>query len=118
MRELFLISKRISQILHSPIEEIHQSVDDVVSRLHVLVVGPGLGRDDHMQACAREAISIAKKRDIGLVIDADGLWFINNNIDAIKGYKKAILTPNVMEMKRLCEKLVSNVCQFSMSSHF
>ena len=71
-----------------------------------------------MQACAREAISIAKKRDIGLVIDADGLWFVNNNIDAIKGYKKAILTPNVMEMKRLCEKLVSNVCQFSMSSHF
>ena len=63
-----------------------------------------------MQACAGAAISIAKKRDIGLVIDADGLWFVNNNIDAIKGYKKAILTPNVMEMKRLCEKLVSNNC--------
>ncbi|TIB71676.1 hypothetical protein E3Q23_00398 [Wallemia mellicola] len=93
---------------NAPIEEIHQSVDDVVSRLHVLVVGPGLGRDDHMQACAGAAISIAKKRDIGLVIDADGLWFVNNNIDAIKGYKKAILTPNVMEMKRLCEKLSIN----------
>lgn len=65
-----------------------------------------------MQACAGEAISIAKKRDIGLVIDADGLWFVNNNIEAIKGYKKAILTPNVMEMKRLCDKLVSTDCQF------
>lgn len=77
--------------------------------MHVLVVGPGLGRDEHMQSCARVAITAAIESKLGIVIDADGLWFINNNLDVIKGYRNAILTPNVMEMKRLCEKLVSFV---------
>ena len=44
---------------------------------HVLVVGPGLGRDDHMQDCARIAFELARELDqMSLVVDADGLWLI------------------------------------------
>ncbi|TIA90145.1 hypothetical protein E3P99_01694 [Wallemia hederae] len=87
------------------IDTIKNNIDQVVSRLHVLVVGPGLGRDDHMQACAGAAIDAAKSHNIALVLDADGLWYLNNNTDVLNGYTNAIITPNVMEMKRLCEKL-------------
>jgi len=40
-----------------------------------------------------------------VVLDADALWMITQDISLIKGYRRAVLTPNVMEFKRLCEKL-------------
>ena len=62
-----------------------------------------------MQACAGAAIAAAKSHNIALVLDADGLWYLNNNTEVLNGYTNAIITPNVMEMKRLCEKLVSKL---------
>jgi ATP-dependent NAD(P)H-hydrate dehydratase len=44
---------------------------------HVLVIGPGLGRDQHMQDCARAALELARGMDqMGVVVDADGLWLV------------------------------------------
>lgn len=52
-------------------------------RQHVLVVGPGLGRDDHMQSCARIAFELAKEMDqLGVVVDADGLWLVQVSLPA------------------------------------
>lgn len=49
----------------------------VLTWQHVLVVGPGLGRDDHMQSCARIAFELAKEIEgLGVVVDADGLWLV------------------------------------------
>lgn len=82
----------------------------VMERLHCLVIGPGLGRTEFMQGCAREALKLAKEMDIGVVIDADGLWLINSEPELVKdwpGECRVILTPNIMEFKRLCEALVS-----------
>lgn len=89
------------------INDIVQRVKDVFSRLHVLVVGPGLSRDSVMQDTAKELIKIAREKNMATVIDADGLFLIQNHPDIIKGYKKAVLTPNVVEFKRLCEAMVS-----------
>lgn len=43
---------------------------------HVLIIGPGLGRDDHMQNCARIAFKLARDMKLGVVVDADGLWLV------------------------------------------
>jgi len=44
---------------------------------HVLIIGPGLGRDDHMQSCARVALELARGYDqMCVVVDADGLWLV------------------------------------------
>ncbi|KAK4049069.1 hypothetical protein OIV83_004431 [Microbotryomycetes sp. JL201] len=75
----------------------------LLPRLHVLVVGPGLGRSKHMQLAARVAIKLAREKDIYIVIDADGLWLAQNEPDVVKGYAKAVLTPNVVEFGRLCD---------------
>jgi len=50
-----------------------QTFDDIgnlLKRIHVLVVGPGLSRDKGMLQCARHAIEKAKEMNIPIVIDA------------------------------------------------
>ncbi|KAJ3160188.1 hypothetical protein HDU86_001024 [Geranomyces michiganensis] len=80
-------------------------VTDMLARLHVLIIGPGLSRDEVMGEMTSKIIRKARENKIPLVIDADGLFLIQSNPDLIKGYPLAILTPNVNEFKRLCEAL-------------
>ncbi|KAJ3150816.1 hypothetical protein HDU89_002812 [Geranomyces variabilis] len=80
-------------------------VEAMLSRLHVLIIGPGLSRDEVMGEMTSKIIKKARENKIPLVIDADGLFLIQSNPDLIKGYPLAILTPNVNEFKRLCEAL-------------
>ncbi|KAJ3167177.1 hypothetical protein HDU88_002514 [Geranomyces variabilis] len=80
-------------------------VEAMLSRLHVLIIGPGLSRDEVMGEMTTKIIKKARESKIPLVIDADGLFLIQSNPDLIKGYPLAILTPNVNEFKRLCEAL-------------
>lgn len=58
-----------------------------------------------MQSYARMALSIARSQGMFVVLDADALWMVNQDISIVKGYRRAVLTPNVMEFKRLSEKL-------------
>lgn len=68
-----------------------------------IVLGPGLGRDALLLDCMIDIIKYARERNVPMVIDADGLWIINNNLNLMKGYTNAILTPNVVEMRRLAD---------------
>jgi len=60
-----------------------------------------------MQLAAKVAIAQARKRGTYLVIDADGLFLVQNEPDTVKGYNKCVLTPNVVEFERLCKSVVS-----------
>lgn len=86
-------------------EKIRPEMDSLLSRLHVLVLGPGLGRENYMQSYARMALAMACSRGMFVVLDADALWLVGEDVSVIKGYRRAVLTPNVMEFKRLSEKL-------------
>nr|XP_046259223.1 ATP-dependent (S)-NAD(P)H-hydrate dehydratase isoform X2 [Scatophagus argus] len=93
----------VHPVLDSPnaVEEIEKWLP----RLHSLVVGPGLGREDLLLKTAKEVIERSKARDIPIVIDADGLWLVTQQPSVIQGYQKGILTPNFMEFTRLYESL-------------
>ncbi|CAO3585825.1 unnamed protein product [Absidia cylindrospora] len=80
-------------------------ISSVFSRLHVLVVGPGLSRDELMQDTARRLIQNARQMDMAIVVDADGLFLVQHHPETVQGYKKAVLTPNVVEFSRLCEAM-------------
>ncbi|GKY99702.1 hypothetical protein MPSEU_000924200 [Mayamaea pseudoterrestris] len=90
-------------------------------RLHALVIGPGLGRDE-MVLEAIKRIVMELQYSVAMVLDADALYMlsINDNAEAIFGKDEAatngmqeskdgglkkrrriILTPNVMEHQRL-----------------
>lgn len=78
-------------------------VATLLGRLHAVVVGPGLGRDPVMQKSALGIILEAKKRSLPVVIDADALLLIIEHPEIVRGYKYAVLTPNVVEFARLCK---------------
>lgn len=86
-------------------EDIAAAVAEMLPRLHVLVVGPGLGRDPLMQETVARVIRSARERDLPLVVDADGLLLIQKDPSLVRGYGNAILTPNVVEFGRLCKAL-------------
>ena len=70
---------------------------EMLGRLHVLVIGPGLGRDPLMQDTIARVIRAAKEKKMPLVLDADALQLVQKDLDLLKGYAEAILTPNVVE---------------------
>jgi len=84
-------------------EAISAQVVDMLSRLHVIVIGPGLGRDKLMQETCAQVISEARKQGIPFVLDADGLFLAQTRPELVEGCKECILTPNVVEFGRLAK---------------
>ncbi|XP_032736937.1 ATP-dependent (S)-NAD(P)H-hydrate dehydratase isoform X1 [Lontra canadensis] len=94
----------VHPVLDSP-SAVHD-VEEWLPRLHALVVGPGLGRDDALLENVKGLLEASKARDIPVVIDADGLWLIARHPALIQGYRKAVLTPNHVEFGRLSEAVL------------
>lgn len=88
-----------------PADAVASRIIDMLPRLHVLVIGPGLGRDPLMQDTIAAVISAARKRDMPVVLDADALLAVQKDPGLVKGYRLAVLTPNVVEFGRLCKAL-------------
>jgi len=105
LQSLEHLKKNNANDVDAKINEIVEKVSAIFPRLHVLVIGPGLSRDQGLITTVEKIIEKAKAVNLPLVIDADGLFIIQNNPDLIKGYKPAILTPNVVEFNRLCDKM-------------
>ncbi|XP_056145269.1 ATP-dependent (S)-NAD(P)H-hydrate dehydratase isoform X3 [Lampris incognitus] len=108
-REAATVIKSYSpELIVHPVLDSPNAVEEIekwLPRLHCLVVGPGLGREDALLKTAKEVIEKSKARDIPIVIDADGLWLVSQQPSVIQGYHKGILTPNFMEFTRLYEAL-------------
>ncbi|KAJ0421799.1 Ribokinase-like protein [Aspergillus carlsbadensis] len=85
--------------------ELASPIISMLSRLHALVIGPGLGRDGVTLKVVLEVMKEARSRSIPFVLDADGLLLVTENPDLVKGYKECILTPNVNEFSRLAKAL-------------
>ncbi|XP_066475059.1 ATP-dependent (S)-NAD(P)H-hydrate dehydratase isoform X1 [Tiliqua scincoides] len=96
----------VHPVLDSP-DAVHE-VEKWLPRLHSVVIGPGLGRDDVLLENAKGIIEKSKVKGIPVVIDADGLWLIAQQPSLIQGYPRAILTPNAMEFSRLYEAMLKD----------
>lgn len=94
-------SKNIAQ--NESLDSISKEVVDMLSRLHVVVIGPGLGRDSAMQETCARVITEARSKNIPFVLDADGLYLAQTRPELVDGYKECILTPNVVEFARLAK---------------
>ncbi|EFW99453.1 carbohydrate kinase-like protein [Grosmannia clavigera kw1407] len=80
-------------------------IAQMLPRLHVLVVGPGLGRDPLMQATAARIVAAARNCGLPLVLDADALRLVQSRPALVRGYSLAVLTPNIVEFGRLEKSL-------------
>lgn len=75
-------------------------------RLHVIVIGPGLGRQKETFSVVTELIEVIREKRIPLVIDADGLFLITEKPYLLKDFMSpVILTPNKIEYERLSNKV-------------
>lgn len=79
----------------------------ILSKMDVIVIGPGLGREDDTVKLTHEIIQTCKSLNKPLVIDADGLYAVSKNISIIKDYPSpgVILTPNNKEAMRLMQAI-------------
>jgi ATP-dependent NAD(P)H-hydrate dehydratase len=84
-------------------ENVAKPIVEMLPRLHVLVIGPGLGRDKLMQDTVAEVLKAARRADppVPVVLDADGLLLAVERPELVKGWEEVILTPNVVEFGRL-----------------
>ena len=76
------------------VEAMASLVVSMLPRLHSLVIGPGLGRDEAVLEAVAQVILAARARDLPLVIDADGLWLVTERPELVRDCKTVILTPN------------------------
>ncbi|KAI0125871.1 H-hydrate dehydratase [Xylariales sp. AK1849] len=86
-------------------EEISSPIIEMLSRLHVLVVGPGLGRDPLMQKTLAKVLAAAREKKMPVVMDADSLALVTSTPELVMGWKEVVLTPNVVEFGRLWDGL-------------
>jgi len=84
-----------------------EEIDQWLPRLHVVVLGPGLGRNQSMLGRISLIMDKAKSLNIPIVVDADGLWHLATNPAMLKGYTQAVITPNAMEFSRLVKSVLN-----------
>ncbi|CAI5760617.1 unnamed protein product [Candida verbasci] len=95
-----------SNILNSIVDdEILPKILTLLERIDIVIIGPGFGRDILMLKTLIRLIEEIKVMNKPIIMDADALYLLSLNTNLIKNYKKAILTPNVMEFKRIANKL-------------
>mmetsp|Transcript_24006 Transcript_24006/g.56656 ORF Transcript_24006/g.56656 Transcript_24006/m.56656 type:complete len:404 (+) Transcript_24006:56-1267(+) len=88
-------------------ELVEGMVDEVcgmMNRMHVLVLGPGLGRCPLVQEATAQIIRRAQSEyHLPLVIDADALFLLTipKYKNLLSDESSVVLTPNAMELKRL-----------------
>ncbi|GAB7357263.1 hypothetical protein MBLNU459_g8236t2 [Dothideomycetes sp. NU459] len=85
------------------IDSVADEVVGMLARLHVVVIGPGLGRDPAMQETCARVIKEARQKNIPFVLDADGLYLAQSRPELVQGCTECILTPNVVEFGRLAK---------------
>ncbi|KAJ8123685.1 hypothetical protein ONZ43_g417 [Nemania bipapillata] len=82
-------------------DTIARPIIDLLARLHVLVIGPGLGRDPLMHATCARVLAAARTRGMPVVLDADALALVTATPSLVAGWREVVLTPNVVEFARL-----------------
>ncbi|MBI4684165.1 MAG: NAD(P)H-hydrate dehydratase [Nitrospirae bacterium] len=87
-----------------------KAIDNILEfskKVDVITVGPGIGISDDTKKLARELIL---NSSVPLVIDADGINSIKDNIGILKKARSpVIITPHTGEMARLLQKTVQSL---------
>lgn len=97
-----LESKILDQIIET---HILPKISSLVERIDTFVVGPGFGRDPLMLKTLIRIVEEIKVANKPVILDADSLFLLSIRPELIKGYSKAVITPNVAEYSRLCSAL-------------
>ena len=105
------VSQNILEVMIYPIDSTDkeivfnkENIDGLINKFDVLTIGMGLGRSEE----ATKIVNYIVENFTGkLVLDADALYILSKNIDLLnKSRAKIVLTPHMMEFKRLYDASV------------
>eukprot|EP00092_Neocalanus_flemingeri_P012609 GFUD01013590.1.p1 GENE.GFUD01013590.1~~GFUD01013590.1.p1 ORF type:complete len:374 (+),score=61.88 GFUD01013590.1:240-1361(+) len=90
-------------------------IDAWLPKLDCVVLGHGLGRSQPMLARISIILEKIKQLKLPIVIDGDGLWHVMVSPGILRGYTRAVITPNAEEFTQLVEcilnrEIVQSVC--------
>ena len=102
------IATKGSEIVFIPMEETtsgtislknKEKILELVKKVDIVVIGPGLSRNEETQEFVREIVPIIDKP---VIIDGDGITAVSKDIDIVRKRRyKTILTPHLGEMSRI-----------------
>ncbi|GAB5363998.1 hypothetical protein AAMO2058_000931700 [Amorphochlora amoebiformis] len=93
------------------IDHVVALAEEKIKSLHALAVGCGLGRNPLVGKAVSRIIQNMRKKDIPVIIDADGLWVVCQYPDVVRGNRRVILTPNKPEFERLWNAILPETIQ-------
>ncbi len=67
------------------------------SRFDLIVIGPGLSRSKNTEILLQYVL----KSDKNVLIDADGLFYLKNNLSLLKRDQLTVITPHLIEYQRI-----------------
>ena len=113
-----IVSQNILEVMIYPIESTDkeiifnkENIDGLINKFDVLTIGMGLGRSEEASKIVNYIIENFTGK---LVLDADALYIVSKNIDILnKSKAKIILTPHMMEFKRLYDAYVGKNSELS-----
>jgi len=107
-----LLARR-PEIMVSGTEDEHAGVDALVAKADVIVIGPGLGRNQWSRDLLQLALSAQVAANKPLVVDADGLNLLSERVDSGAPLRRDnwILTPHPGEAACLLGRSVADIQQ-------
>lgn len=78
-----------------------EEIQHWLPRLHCVVLGPGLGRNQSMAGRLCIILEKVKALDLPIVLDGDGLWHLASQPSMVAGYNRAVITPSPRQFSRL-----------------
>lgn len=90
----------VHPVLDDPVDAM-KLIEPWLERLHVIIVGPGLGRDAKVFDTIRKLLQFCRELRKPIILDADALFLVSQDISVIENYPGVILTPNVVEFSRI-----------------
>lgn len=79
---------------------IHRVLEETdLSEFDLIIMGPGMGRNKTTETILRAIL----KSDRDLLIDADGLYYLKENMDLLERKARTIITPHLGEYQRIFE---------------
>jgi NAD(P)H-hydrate repair Nnr-like enzyme with NAD(P)H-hydrate dehydratase domain len=92
------------------VDGIVDAITDAFPALHAMCIGPGLGRHPLVFSVAEKVILRAIESRLMLILDADALFMLSLKeyeglLGELMSYERCVMTPNVMEMRRLHDAL-------------
>ncbi|EJK62079.1 hypothetical protein THAOC_17323 [Thalassiosira oceanica] len=87
-----------------------KSVTEMFPALHAICIGPGMGRHPVVFCVVEKVILSAMESKLAITLDADALYMMSlpeyrQLLEKLMQYGRCVLTPNVMELRRLAAVL-------------